>query len=84
MPSRTAPNVKQGKHGCKTARAATHVSVTKTKHYGVGMGHMNGLVGGEEEDYSSNDDAKNPEEGVDAAVEGSGVWIGFGRHGSEN
>ena len=42
---------------------------------------MSGLVRGEEEDYSSNDDAKNPEEGVDAAVEGSGVGIGFGRHG---
>ena len=41
---------------------------------------MNGLVRGEEEDYSSNDDAKNPEEGVDAAMEGSGVWIGFRRH----
>ena len=38
-------------------------------------------VSGEYKDYRSNDDAKNPKEGVDAAVEGSGVWIGFGRHG---
>jgi hypothetical protein len=56
----------------------------KTKHCGIGMLHMNGLVGGEEEDYSSNDDAKNPKEGVDAAVKRRGVGIGFGRHGSEN
>jgi len=38
-------------------------------------------VRGDEEDNRSNDDAKNPEEGVDAAMEGSGVWISFGRHG---
>jgi hypothetical protein len=42
---------------------------------------MNGLVSGEEEDYSSNDDAENPKEGVDAAVKRRGVGIGFGRHG---
>ena len=36
---------------------------------------------GEDEDNRSNDDAKNRKVGVDAAVEGSGVWIGFGRHG---
>jgi len=38
-------------------------------------------VRGEDEDNRSNDDAKNPEEGVDAAVEGRGEGIGFGRHG---
>ena len=45
---------------------------------------MNGLVGGEEEDYSSNDDAKNAEKGINPAVKRRGIGIGFGRHGSEN
>ena len=35
---------------------------------------------GDYKDNHSNDDAKNPEAGVDAAVEGSGVWISFRRH----
>ena len=38
----------------------------------------------DDEDHRGNDGAKNPEEGVDAVMEGSGVGIGFGRHGSEN
>jgi len=38
-------------------------------------------MSGQDEDNRSNDHAKNPEEGVDAAVEGSSVGIGFGRHG---
>jgi hypothetical protein len=37
-------------------------------------------VRGDDEDNHGNDDAKNPEEGVDAAVEGSSVWISFGGH----
>src|SRR5207244_6711439 len=41
-------------------------------------------MSGEEENKRSSDNAKNAEEGVDAAVEGSGVGIGFGRHESEN
>jgi len=41
-------------------------------------------VRGKDEDHRGNDSAKNPEEGIDAAVEGSGVWIGFGRHGFRN
>ena len=36
---------------------------------------------GDDEDNSSNDDAKDPEEGVDAPVQRRGVRIGFGRHG---
>jgi hypothetical protein len=42
------------------------------------------LVGGEDEDHRSNDNAKDPEEGVNAVMEGSSVGIGFGRHESEN
>ncbi len=38
-------------------------------------------VRGDYDDNRGNDDAKNPEEGVDAALEGSSVWIDFGRHG---
>jgi hypothetical protein len=38
-------------------------------------------VSGDDEDNRSNDDAKNRKIGVDTAVEGSGVWIDFGRHG---
>jgi len=41
-------------------------------------------VRGDEEDNRSNDNAKDPEEGVDAVMEGSSVGIGFGRHESEN
>ena len=41
---------REEKRGCKTARAARHLSVTKTKHCGIGTWHMNGLVRGEEED----------------------------------
>jgi hypothetical protein len=39
---------------------------------------------GDDEDHCSNDNAKDPEEGVDAVMEGSSVGIGFGRHESEN
>jgi len=35
----------------------------------------------DDEDHCGNDEAKNPEEGVDAAVKGTSVGIGFGRHG---
>ena len=35
---------------------------------------------GDYEDNRGNDDAKNPEEDIDAAVKGSVVWIDFGRH----
>ena len=35
---------------------------------------------GEDKDNRRNDDTKNPEKSVDAAVEGSGVGIGFGWH----
>ena len=41
-------------------------------------------MSGEEEDDRSNDNAKNAEEGIDAAMKGSSVGIGFGRHESEN
>jgi hypothetical protein len=41
---------------------------------------MNASVSSDDEDHRSNDNAKDPEEGVDAAVEGSSVGIGFGRH----
>jgi len=41
-------------------------------------------VRGDDEDHRSNDNAKDPEEGVDAVMEGSSVGIGFGRHGSED
>lgn len=41
-------------------------------------------MSGDDEDNRSNDDAKNRKIGVDAAVEGSGVWIGFGRHKAED
>jgi hypothetical protein len=41
-------------------------------------------VRGDDENNHRNDEAKNPEEGVDVPVEGSGVWISFGGHGSEN
>jgi len=44
-------------------------------------GNARTLVRGEEEDNRGNDDAKNAEEGVDAAVKRRGVGIGFGRHG---
>ena len=36
---------------------------------------------GDDKDHRSNDGAKDPEEGVDAVMEGSSVGIGFGRHG---
>ena len=36
---------------------------------------------GDYEDNRGNDDAKNPEEDIDAAVKGSSVRIDFGRHG---
>ena len=39
---------------------------------------------GDDENNHRNDDAKDPEEGVDAVMEGSSVGIGFGRHESEN
>src|SRR6266481_1456985 len=39
------------------------------------------LVRGDDEDHRSDDNAKDPEKGVDAALEGSSVEIGFGRHG---
>jgi hypothetical protein len=42
---------------------------------------MRASVRGEDKDDRGNDDAKNPEEGIYAAVEGSGVGIGFGRRG---
>jgi hypothetical protein len=38
----------------------------------------------EEEDNRGNDNAKDPEKGVDATVQQCGVGIGFGRHESEN
>ena len=38
-------------------------------------------VSGDDKNHCSHDDAENPEEGIDAAVKGSGVWIGSGRHG---
>ena len=41
---------------------------------------MRASVRGEDEDNRRHDDAKNRKISVDAAVEGSGVWIGFGRH----
>jgi hypothetical protein len=41
---------------------------------------MRASVRGDDEDNHRNDEAKSPEEGIDAAVEGSGVGIGFGRH----
>jgi len=41
-------------------------------------------MGGDDEEHRSNDHTKNPEEGVDAMMEGSSVGIGFGRHGSED
>ena len=41
-------------------------------------------MGGDDEDNHSNDDAKDPEEGVDAPVQRGGVWIGFGKHGGED
>jgi hypothetical protein len=44
----------------------------------------NASVGGDDEDNHSNDDAKDPEEGVDAPVQRGGVWIGFGRQGGED
>ena len=37
-------------------------------------------VRSEEEDDRSNDNAKNAEEGINAAMKGSSVGIGFGRH----
>ena len=42
------------------------------------------LVRGDDEDHRSNENAKDPEEGVDAVMEGSSVGIGFGRHGGKN
>ena len=42
---------------------------------------MRASVRGEDEDNHRHDEAKNPEERVDAPVQGSGVGIGFGRHG---
>jgi hypothetical protein len=42
------------------------------------------LVRGDDEDHRSNENAKDPEEGVDAVMEGSSVGIGFGRHENEN
>jgi len=38
-------------------------------------------VRGEEEYNRSNDDAKNAKEGINAAMQRSGVGIGFGWHG---
>ena len=40
-------------------------------------------VSSDDEDYRSNDNTKDPEEGVDAVMEGSSVGIGFGRHGGK-
>jgi len=39
---------------------------------------------GEEEDNRSYNQAKDRQVSVDAAVHRRGVWIDFGRHGSEN
>ena len=47
-------------------------------------GRPSALVRGDDEDHCSNDNAKDPEEGVDAVMEGSSVGIGFGRHENEN
>ena len=38
----------------------------------------------DDEDHRSDDNAKDPEEGVDAVMKRRGVRIGFGRHESEN
>ena len=69
---------------CRASAPACRVGRQECPPYNSRNARASASMSGEEEDNRSNDNAKDPEEGVDAAVERRGVGIGFGRHESEN